>query len=93
MQIKTQLSFIDNLFPIIILPSCKHLLGVFLDSNKTSALQAGLFLIFKDNWKHTENVSNFGLKLLSPKMLDAFVRKCPSDLGEFYKSPWGQTAN
>lgn len=39
---------------------------------KTSELLTELFLIFKDNWKHTENFSNFDLKLLSPTILNAF---------------------
>lgn len=52
-------------------------------SDETSTLQAELVLIFKDNWKHTEKFSNFDLKSLSLKILNAFIRKSPSDLGEF----------
>lgn len=68
---------------MISLPSCKRLLGVFPYWGKTSVLQAKLFLIFKDNWKHTGEFSNVDLKLSSLKILNTFIRKGPSNLGAF----------
>lgn len=63
MQIKKWFFLLSNISNYYLL-SCKHLLGMFPYSNKTSALQAELVLIFKDNWKHTEKPSKPDLILL-----------------------------
>lgn len=82
MQKKTRMVFPRH-FLSFVLPSHKHLLGVFPFSSQTSVPGAELLFIFKDNRKHTEKFSHFDLKLLYLKILNALIWKGSSNLRGF----------
>lgn len=82
MRIKTK-SIFHSPLPSYCFACTQALTGSVSVANKTSMPPAELFLIFKDNWKHTEKLPNFDLKFVYLEICNAFIRECPSSLRGF----------